>query len=38
MAMKAKYAGKCNICGGQINVGEEIEWTRGEGASHKEVF
>lgn len=36
MAMKAKYAGKCNICGGQINVGEEIEWTRGEGASHIE--
>lgn len=34
MVIKAKFPGKCKKCGGKINVGEEINWAKGEGASH----
>lgn len=34
MVIKAKYEGKCKLCGGRINVGDEIEWVKGEGARH----
>lgn len=36
MTITAKYPGKCNKCGGRINIGEKIEWTKGEGAAHVE--
>lgn len=28
--LKAKYAGKCAHCGGAINIGDEISWSRQE--------
>ena len=34
MTMRAKYAGTCRKCGGNISPGTEIEWERGAGASH----
>lgn len=36
MTIKAKYPGQCKTCGGHINVGEEIEWSREKGARHIE--
>lgn len=36
MTIRAKYAGRCRKCGGGICVGDEIDWERGEGASHVE--
>ena len=36
MLMKSKYPGTCVKCGGRINVGDDIEWTRETGASHAE--
>ena len=36
MTIIAKYPGKCKKCGGRINVGDKIEWTKGEGAAHVE--
>jgi hypothetical protein len=36
MTITAKYPGKCKKCGGRINVGDKIEWTKGEGAAHVE--
>lgn len=36
MVIKAKFTGTCRKCGGDIAVGEEIEWSRGEGARHVE--
>jgi hypothetical protein len=32
--MKAKYSGYCRECGEPIEVGDEILWTRGLGATH----
>lgn len=32
--MKAKYNGKCRKCGQPIQVGDEIDWEKGIGASH----
>lgn len=32
--MYAKYAGKCKKCGMQIRVGDRINWTKENGASH----
>ena len=32
--MKAKYAGVCRRCGGRINVGDDIDWTKETGACH----
>ena len=32
--MKAKYAGKCRDCGGNIQAGEQIMWSRDRGARH----
>jgi hypothetical protein len=32
--MNAKYAGWCRKCGGKINVGDKINWTKDTGASH----
>ena len=34
MTITAKYAGQCRKCGGQINVGDQVEWVRGNGAAH----
>jgi hypothetical protein len=32
--MAARYPGKCSVCSGHISVGDQIEWTKGEGARH----
>lgn len=32
--MIAKYDGTCRSCGGAIEAGEEIKWSRGAGARH----
>ena len=32
--MSAKYAGWCRKCGGQIRVGDKINWTKDTGANH----
>lgn len=32
--MKAKFNGKCHVCGGVIHAGDEIRWSRAEGARH----
>jgi hypothetical protein len=32
--MKAKFEGKCRDCGGLIYAGDEIRWSRAEGARH----
>jgi len=32
--MIAKYNGTCKTCGGKINAGDEINWTKATGASH----
>lgn len=34
VAMAAKYGGRCRACGGEIRVGDAIEWTRETGAVH----
>jgi ribosomal protein L37E len=36
MTITAKYAGRCRRCGGRISVGDQIEWSKGEGARHVE--
>lgn len=32
--MAARYAGKCKNCGGLIEVGSLIHWSKGQGAAH----
>jgi hypothetical protein len=32
--MKAKFAGRCADCGGNIYEGSEIYWEKGHGATH----
>lgn len=32
--MKAKFNGKCRDCGGRIEAGDEIRWSRAQGARH----
>lgn len=32
--MEAKYAGACEGCGGQINPGDQIAWSRNDGTYH----
>lgn len=34
--MTAKYPGKCKKCGGHIEIGDEIDWTKETGAKHME--
>jgi hypothetical protein len=34
VTIKAKYAGTCKACNRKISVGDEIEWTKGNGARH----
>lgn len=34
MTIRAKYSGTCTRCGGRINPGEMIEWSRGAGSRH----
>lgn len=34
MTITSKFPGKCNVCGGRIAVGEQIEWRKGEGSAH----
>lgn len=34
MTMAAKFAGRCRECGGQIRVGESIDWEKARGAKH----
>jgi len=34
MTIRAKYAGRCAVCGGAISVGAKIEWNRGQKARH----
>ncbi len=36
MTITAKYPGTCKKCGGKIEVGQKIEWAKGEGAEHIE--
>lgn len=35
MTITAKFAGRCTKCGGRINVGDTIEWSRAEGGAHE---
>jgi hypothetical protein len=30
----AKFNGRCNVCGGSVSAGEEIVWSKAEGARH----
>jgi len=32
----AKYRGRCRVCGGTIEPGEQIEWEREKGSAHLE--
>ena len=32
--MQARYAGRCRVCNGSIDVGDMIQWARGQGARH----
>jgi hypothetical protein len=34
MTIKARYAGRCGRCGGAINAGDEMEWSRGQPTRH----
>jgi len=34
MQIKAKYPGKCRVCGNSFAAGELIEWSKGSGAQH----
>jgi Family of unknown function (DUF6011) len=34
MTMTAKFAGTCKRCGGRFLAGTQIEWKKGEGATH----
>lgn len=34
MTITSKFAGQCRRCGQRIQVGEKIEWERGQGATH----
>ena len=34
--MISKYAGRCRTCGDEYEKGEEIYWTRDDGAHHLE--
>ncbi len=34
MTIMARYVGTCGRCGGQIQIGDRIEWERGERSSH----
>jgi hypothetical protein len=34
MTITAKYAGKCTQCGGAIEAGDVIAWSKTGGASH----
>lgn len=34
MTIRAKFSGKCTVCGGSIRTGEEVEWSREDGARH----
>ena len=34
MVIRSKYYGKCTVCSGKINKGDQIEWTKGQGAAH----
>ena len=35
--MAARFPGKCKACGGRIHEGDEILYTKGEGATHADV-
>lgn len=34
MVISAKYPGKCGVCGAAIQVGTQVEWSKGSGARH----
>lgn len=34
MVILAKFKGKCRVCGCTILRGDQIEWSRAEGAAH----
>jgi hypothetical protein len=34
MVIEAKFASRCKKCGGEIAIGDQINWERGHGASH----
>lgn len=34
MTIRAKFASACKTCGGAVAVGQEVEWTKGEGVRH----
>lgn len=36
MRLKAKFRGTCVACGESISRGDEIEWSKSEGARHAE--
>lgn len=33
--MKARFAGKCERCGGAIDVGQSVDWSRQFGVTHQ---
>jgi hypothetical protein len=34
VVIAAKWRGKCRVCGVVLQVGSQIEWTKGTGARH----
>lgn len=36
MKITSKYPARCRKCGGNINVGDQVEWERGGGVEHVE--
>ena len=34
MRLKSKYQGTCTVCGDGIAVGQDVEWSKDEGARH----
>lgn len=34
MRIRAKYASTCRKCRGPVDVGQEVDWTPGEGVEH----
>lgn len=35
--MKAKYAGTCSECGGDVAVGDSVYWQKGSGVKHADA-
>ena len=33
MEITAKFPGRCRVCGGDVNVGDRVEWQKGAGVT-----